>query len=164
MTRIGGTMERFSIREVVEQAIRTEKLGFEFYSTIAKKFEKDEGLKRLFETLASKERLHERRFLELKERMNDEEPEAWADVSEYMRAIVESEFFLGREKSLPSFDHVATVEDAVRFAMGFEKETLLYFYALRDAVKEKDVVDEIINEERSHVMWLAKFKDNFIRE
>jgi len=155
-------MEKYSIREVVEQAVRTERLGYEFYTTIAKRFEKNDGLKRLFETLAGKELIHEKMFLELREMMGDEEPEAWADVSEYMRAIVESEFFLAREKSLPSLDHVKTVEDALHFALGFEKETLLYFYALRDAVQEKDMVDEIINEERSHIMWLAKFKDSFI--
>lgn len=156
-------MERYSIREVVEQAVRTERLGYEFYTTIAKRFEKNEGLKRLFDTLAGKELVHEKMFLELRDMMGEEEPEAWAEVSEYMRAIVESEFFLGREKSLPSLEHVNTAEDAVRFAMGFEKETLLYFYALRDAVKETDMVDEIINEERSHIMWLAKFKDTFIK-
>ena len=155
-------MEKYSIREVVEQAVRTERLGYEFYTTIAKRFEKNDGLKRLFETLAGKELIHEKMFLELREMMGGKEPEAWADVSEYMRAIVESEFFLAREKSLPSLDHVKTVEDALHFALGFEKETLLYFYALRDAVQEKDMVDEIINEERSHIMWLAKFKDSFI--
>jgi len=32
---------------------------------------------------------------------------------------------------------------------------------LRDAVREKDMVDEIINEERSHIMWLAKFSKTF---
>jgi hypothetical protein len=47
--------------------------------------------------------------------------------------------------------------------MGFEKETLLHFYSLRDAVKEKDMVDEVINEERSHIMWLAKFKESFMK-
>lgn len=156
-------MESYSIREVVEQAVRTERLGYEFYTTIAKRFEKNEGLKKLFDTLAGKELVHEKMFLELRDMMGEEEPEAWAEVSEYMRAIVQSEFFLGRNKSLPSLDHVKTVEDAVRFAMGFEKETLLYFYGLRDAVQEKDVVDEIINEERSHLMWLAKFKDSFIK-
>lgn len=153
-------MERYSIREVVEQAVRTERLGYDFYTTTAKKFEKNDALKRLFETLADKERVHEKMFLELREMMGDEEPAGWADVSEYMRAIVESEFFLAREKSLPSLEQVKTVEDALRFALGFEKETLLYFYALRDAVREKDMVDEIINEERSHIMWLAKFKDS----
>ncbi|NJD55337.1 MAG: hypothetical protein FIA94_02915 [Nitrospirae bacterium] len=156
-------MERFSIREVVEQAVRTERLGYEFYMTIAKKFEKHDGLKKLFETLASKELVHEKTFLELEGMLGDEEPEKWEEVSEYMRAIVESEFFLGRNKSLPSLEHVKTVEDAVHYAMGFEKDTLLHFYGLRDAVKEKDMVDEVINEERSHIMWLAKFKDSFLK-
>ena len=42
--------------------------------------------------------------------------------------------------------------------MGFEKETLLYFYEIRNIIKEKDIVDEIINEEKSHIMWLSRFK------
>jgi rubrerythrin len=54
--------------------------------------------------------------------------------------------------------NVRTVKDAVKFAMSFEKETLLYFMELRDIVKEKEVVDEVINEEKSHIMWLAAFK------
>ncbi len=74
---------------------------------------------------------------------------------------MESEFFLGKNKSLPSMDRIRSVEEAVNFALGFEKETLLYFYWLRDAVKEKEVVEEIINEERSHIMWLNKFKASF---
>jgi rubrerythrin len=154
-------MEKFSIREVGEQAIRTERLGYEFYTTIAKKFEKHDGLKKLFETLAGKELVHEKTFLELKGMLGDEEPEKWDEISEYMRAIVESEFFLGKHKSLPSLEGVKTVDDAVQYAMGFEKDTLLHFYGLREAVKEKDMVDEVINEERSHIMWLAKFKDSF---
>ena len=74
---------------------------------------------------------------------------------------MESEFFLGRLGSLPSMENVKSVKEAVDFALGFEKETLLYFYWIRDAVKEKEVVEEIINEERSHIMWLNNFKDSF---
>jgi rubrerythrin len=156
-------MEKFSIREVVEQAVRTERLGYEFYTSMAGRFAKNEGLKKLFETLAGKELVHEKTFLELKGMIGDEEPEKWDEISEYMRAIVQSEFFLGREKALPALEQVKSAEDAVKFAMGFEKETLLHFYGLRDAVKEKDMVDEIINEERSHIMWLAKFRETFTR-
>jgi len=154
-------MERFSISEVIEQAVQTEKLGYQFYSLMAKKFEKEEAFKKLFETLALKELRHEKTFLELKEITGDEEPEGWDEASQYLRAIVESEFFLGRNKSLPSFEHVKSIGDAVNFAMGFEKETLLYFHEIRKIIKEKDIVDEIINEEKSHIMWLSRFKDSF---
>jgi rubrerythrin len=152
-------MEKFSIREVVGQAIQTEKLGYQFYSTMAEKFRKEnEDLHKLFTTLAEKELKHEKAFSELIDIIGDSEPEGWEDVSQYMRAIVESEFFLGKNKSLPSMENIKTVNDAVDFAIGFEKETLLYFHGIKDAVKEKDVVDEIINEEKSHIRWLVCFK------
>jgi len=154
-------MERFSIREAIAQAVQTEKLGYEFYTTLAEKLKKDEGLNKLFTTLAGKELKHERTFKELLEIIKDEEPADWEEAEQYLRAIVESEFFLGKNKSLPSLTKVKTVEDAVNFALGFEKETLLYFYVIKDAVKEKEVVEEIINEERSHIMWLNRFRNSF---
>ncbi|HXX52958.1 MAG TPA: ferritin family protein, partial [Thermodesulfovibrionales bacterium] len=131
-------MKKFSIREVVEQAVQTEKLGFQFYTATAEKFDKEEDLRDLFATLADKERVHEKRFRELLEIVKDEEPQGWEDAELYLRAIVESEFFLGKNKSLPSLGFVRTVEDAVNFAIGFEKETLLYFYGIRDAVREAE--------------------------
>ena len=156
-------MERYSISEVIEQAVQTEKLGYAFYTTMSARFADDAGLKKLFDTLAAKEQVHERMFAELKDIVGEEEAVDWDEATQYLRAIVESEFFLGKNKSLPSLDNVKTVSDAVKFAMGFEKETLLYFHNMRELVKQKDVVDEIINEEKSHIMWLSKFKDSFTR-
>lgn len=154
----GGEMEKYSITEVVEQAVQTERLGFDFYTTMAEKFSEDTGLKELFDTLALKEKSHEQRFSDLKGKVEDTHVEEWEEVSKYLRAIVESEFFLGRNKSLPSLDQVKTVPDAVKFALGFEKETLLYFYAIRDVIQEKGVVEQIIEEEKSHIAWLDKFR------
>jgi rubrerythrin len=156
-------MERFSVREAVEQAVQTEKLGYGFYSEMAKRFREDKGLRELFETLAAKEEGHEQKFSALKETVRDESPENWEEVSFYLRAIVESEFFLGREKSLPSLEHVRTVADAVRYAIGFEKETLLYFYAVRDLIREKEIIENIINEEISHIIWLRKFEMGLVK-
>lgn len=157
-------MEKYTISEVIEQAVQTEKLGYQFYTTMAERFKEDSGLKKLFDTLGAKELVHEKRFSELKEITGAPEPEGWEEASQYLRAIVESEFFLGRNKALPALSHVNTVEQAVNFAMGFEKETLLYFHAIREVLKEKDMVDEIINEEKSHLMWLHRFKGNFLRK
>jgi rubrerythrin len=156
-------MEKYSVTEVVEQAVQTEKLGFDFYTTMAEKFKENGGLKELFDTLALKEKSHEQRFSDLKESVKDAGVAEWEEVSKYLRAIVESEFFLGRNKSLPSLDHVKTVLDAVRFALGFEKETLLYFYAIKDVIQEKGVVEQIIEEEKSHITWLDKFRRGLVR-
>lgn len=153
-------MNKYSIDEIMEMAIQTEKLGYQFYTGMSEKFKKDDGLAKLFTTLASKERVHEKTFTNLKDMVakHGTEPVQWEEVTNYMRAFVESEFFLGRGKSLPTMDHLKTVQDVVKFALGFEKETLLYFMELRSIVKEKEVVDVVINEEKSHIRWLDSFR------
>ena len=153
-------MNKYNIDEVLEMAVQTEKLGYQFYTSMAERFKENAELAKLFTTLASKERTHEKTFSKLKDLVakSGAEPVEWQEVSNYMRAFVESEVFLGKGKALPSMDNLKTAKDAVRFAMSFEKETLLYFLGLRGVVKEKEVVDEVINEEKSHIMWLAAFK------
>lgn len=153
-------MNKYSIDEIMEMAIRTETLGYQFYSTMAEKFKKEDDLAKLFTTLASKEKVHKKIFTDLKATVAKQgaEPVEWDEVSNYMRAFVESEFFLGKGKALPAMDHVKTVQDVIKFAIGFEKETLLYFFELRSLVKEKKAVDEIINEEKSHIRWLDAFR------
>jgi rubrerythrin len=158
-------MNKYSIDEVMEMAIQTEKLGFQFYTGMAEKFKKDDGLVKLFTTLANKEKAHEKTFTNLKAMVaqHGAEPVEWEEVSNYMRAFVESEFFLGKGKSLPAMDHIKTVRDAVQFALGFEKETLLYFMELRYIVKEKQAIDEVISEEKSHIQWLATFRAGLVK-
>jgi rubrerythrin len=155
----GGIMQTYSIREIVEMALQTEKTGYAFYTGMMEKFKEHEGLKDLFGRLAEQEQVHEQTFEKLLEKVSDAEPEGWDEVQPYFRAMVESEFFLGKGKALPSMDHVKEVMDAVNFAIGFEKETVLYFLGLRDAVKDKGIVDEIINEEKSHILWLVRFRE-----
>jgi len=154
-------MENFSVREVVEQAIRTEKLGYDFYTGMAERFKEDDKLASLFRTLAEKEVVHQERFKELLGIIGDEVPENWDEVSEYMRAFVESEFFLGSDKAVARMKGVKTAVEAVEYALGFEKETLHYYLALKRVVKEKEIVDEIVNEEQSHIMWLQRFRSRF---
>lgn len=154
-------MNRYSIEEVIEMAIQTERLGYQFYTGMAEKFWKDDALVKLFNDLAAKERTHERVFSDLKDAVtrNRPEPTQWEEVADYLRAFVQSEFFLGKGKALPSMDHIKNVKDAVNFALGFEKETLLYFLGFRSAVAEKDAIDQVINEEKSHIVWLQRYKE-----
>ena len=154
-------MEKFSVREVVEQAVRTEKLGYDFYTEMADRFKENDKLVTLFRTLAEKEVVHQERFKELLDIMGDETPEGWDEISEYMRAFVESEFFLGSEKALARMRSINTAREAVEYALGFEKEALHYYLALKKGVREQEIVDEIINEEQSHIMWLQRFRARF---
>lgn len=149
-------METFSLREAIEQAVQTERLGHKFYLEMGKRFSDNAQMKELCETLAQKELDHEKRFLELMGEIGDDREVDWEEVSKYLRAIVESEFFLGKGKSLPTLERVKNVADAVKFATGFEKETLLYFYMIRDVLTGKEVISQIIDEEKSHIVWLSR--------
>jgi rubrerythrin len=73
--------------------------------------------------------------------------------------MVESEFFLGKGKSLPEMGRIKTALDAAEFALRFEKETALFFNGLKQTVKEKDVVEDIIREEARHIAWLSKYRE-----
>jgi rubrerythrin len=154
-------MTIFSVREVIEQAIQTEKTGNEFYTAMAKKFHENNELKKLFGTLAAQEIKHEQVFTALKDKIKDEAPEGWDEVALYLKAIVDSEFFLGKDKSLAAIQNVNTSADAIKFALGFERETLLYYYGLRDMIQEKKVIDEVIKEEKSHIVWLGDLRKSF---
>lgn len=148
-------MGTYSIQEIIEQAIQTEKLGYEFYTALAEKFRDDSKLCGLFGFLAGQELKHEMVFTGLKEQISFKTLIDWDEASNYLRAIVESEFFLGSKKALPSLENIKTGNDALRHAMLFEKETLLYFYSMRDVVVEWKVVDEIINEEKTHIKQIS---------
>jgi rubrerythrin len=155
-------MVKFSIREIVEQAVQTEKLGNEFYTKLARKFEDNNELKKIFELLAAHELKHGASFATLENNIGDEELAGWDEVSLYLRAIVDSEFFLGNDKCLPSLEHVKTAAEAIEFALCFERETLLYYYTLREAMKEKDIIDSIIREEKSHIVWLNDLRKSLV--
>lgn len=152
-------MQRYSLREVVEMAIQTERLGTEFYTGMAAKFKDHEGLNTLFKTLAAMEVKHERTFTKMLDTVTEAEAAAWEEAQPYMRAMVESEFFLGKGKALPNLDHVTTVREAADFALGFEKESTLFFMGLKGAVKDKALVEDIINEEMSHIAWINRFME-----
>lgn len=153
-------MAKFSISEVIEQAVQTEKLGAGFYRDMAGRFEDNKKINRLFRALAEMEVAHELKFTEIKNRAKDEKIEGWEEVSQYLRAIVESAFFLGKGKSLTAMRNIRTESDALDYALGFEKETLLYYLGIREYIKGKKAINEIIKEEKSHIVLLDKMKKN----
>ena len=57
-------MEKYSISEVIEQAVQTEKLGYQFYTTMADRFKEDRELKKLFEKFAADELQHKNILME----------------------------------------------------------------------------------------------------
>jgi len=152
-------MPIFAAADVVEMALGLEKSGEVFYRAVAKKV-KSAQIQTLFEDLADQEVQHYTAFQKLSKTVWDKPlmlPDEWNQYLLYLQATIQSVFFEGEDKALALAEQVTDEKEALRMAMGFEKETLLFFYDLRDMVSEGDrtILTRIVNEEKSHLRRLA---------
>jgi len=146
--------------DVIEMALELEKSGAAFYRAVAKKAKTDQ-IRTLFEDLADAEVQHHAAFQKLSKTVWDQPlmlPDEWTQYLMYLQATIQSAFFEGEDKALALAEQVSDEKEAIRMAMGFEKETLLFFHDLRDMVSETDkpVVLRIVNEEKAHLRRLAE--------
>jgi rubrerythrin len=145
--------------DAVEMAMGIETSGETFYRAVAKKAQTLE-VRVLFEDLADQEVRHYAAFKKLGKELGDAllmGQEEWEQYQEYLQATVQSALFEGPEKALAAAETVTDEKEAVRTAMGFEKETILFFYNVRDVVTggKQEIIDRIIAEEKAHVRRLA---------
>ena len=144
--------------EIIEIAVRLEENGEAFYTGAAAKATTP-GVKALFQDLAIQEQHHRRAF----QRMGGTavelilSPEQWDEFKAYADALLQNSFFARPQGALRQAAEDRDEHQAVESALGFEKEALLFFYSLRDAVRGpgQQTVDRIIQEEKRHIQRLA---------
>ena len=153
-------MAVFTASQGLEMAMQIEQNGEAFYTTIAAETSVAE-VKELFEFLAGQERNHYKVFEKLLGRI-EPGPQMLApeedEYSMYLQVALDQALFSGPEKALATARDAKDRETAIRTALGFEKDTLLFFYDLREMVSDKDreTVTRIVNEEKAHVRRLAR--------
>jgi rubrerythrin len=148
--------------DVIDLAVQTEIRGEKFYREALAIADRAEA-KSLFGYLAQEEVRHKQVFEGLSPSIviTETDPTTWDDVVEYIHATVDSAFFSRADAPIRLVPQGATVNDMVRMAINFEKQTLLYFYTLRDLVQlsSRPLIDRIVEEEKSHirrlVAWLS---------
>jgi rubrerythrin len=145
--------------DAIEMAKGIETSGEAFYRAVAKKAQRLD-VRVLFEDLADQEVRHYRTFEKLGKELDGAllmGEEDWEQYQEYLQATVQSALFEGPERALAAAETVTDEKEALRMAMGFEKETILFFYNVRDVATggKQDVIDRIIAEEKTHVRRLA---------
>ncbi len=152
-------MAIFHATDIIEMAMELEKSGEVFYGAVAKKAPSPE-VRALFEDMAEQEKHHYEAFKKMSGTVWDQSTtpeEEWDQYLMYLQATIQSAFFEGSDKALSLAEHVDDEQQALQMALGFEKETMLFFFDLREKVSnaDKPVVERIIDEERSHMRRLA---------
>lgn len=152
----------FSGPEVIEMAIRTEENGEKFYTSHAEKAEV-ESVKLLFTYLANEEAKHIEDFSKLYDIVKETGETIFGDYEEfkaYMGTFADSKFLTNFTAEADKIKDSTDVQEVIEFAIGFEKETLLFYYGLLEFISEKgrDIVKDIIEQEKAHVEKLTSIK------
>jgi rubrerythrin len=151
-------VDNLSLRDGIELAVTAEKLGADFYKTLAKRFKENAEISELFTILAKDEEAHEAQFTALFEKVPAGE-KVPKNEQEYqlLTAAAMSEFFTGEEGPMKDIDKIKTRDDAFARAFALEKASLFYYHAMHECLGENEILKSIINAEKSHLVSVMKY-------
>jgi rubrerythrin len=156
-------MQAFKASEVVQFAVQIEVNGEKFYRSMIPKL-KDKKVVDMFEFFAKQEIVHKQRFTALLNKIESFEPaESYpGEYFAYLEAYVTNAVFTKPDSADQYIAKTGNEKDAVDLAIGFEKDSILYFVELKRFVPDNEqvVIDKIIDEERSHYLKLSELKKN----
>jgi rubrerythrin len=116
----------------------------------------------LFTYLADEELRHKQLFESLSGAIvfTEIDPTTWEEAIEYIAATVDNAFFSKADAPIRMVPQGTTIDEMLRQAIEFEKQTLLYFYSLRDLVHPSNlpIVDRVIAEEKTHIRRLSAMR------
>ncbi|MBF0121599.1 MAG: ferritin family protein [Desulfobacterales bacterium] len=155
----------FNAEEIFLMSEEIEKNGAKFYRSAAADI-KNPLFNKLLLELAANEDVHEKVFANLRAALSEKEkmptvfdPEGEAQI--YLKALVDTQVFF--KKELPdtkqSKPEKQIMEDILRFAIGIEKDSIVFYLGMKEWVPEvlgKDKIDSIIKEEMNHVRILSR--------
>jgi rubrerythrin len=151
-------MPALSAKSVLRWAMEIEESGKAFYEAVAAKAQ-DREAKLILQDLAYQEERHYRTF----QNMLDKVPEAdvetdSAEYQRYLQTALDKALLGGPERGLALAQQASNEAEALQAAIAFEKDTLLFFYDLRDMVpaSQRETISAIIEQEKSHVKQLSR--------
>jgi len=148
--------------EIVDIAKQIERMGEAFYEEALRRL-KDAKIRELFTFLRDEERRHVGVFEALLEKVGDAAGE-WRRDEEYlayMRALAQNRVFPDIGAVRAAVKQLPDEGAAIRYALDFEKDSILLLHELRTMVREEEqkTVDLLIAEEQSHVRALQSLLD-----
>ena len=151
----------FSGRELIDIAIGIERNGVSFYHSLAESAG-SEIAKGVYEYLAGEELKHIEVFQSMLGSVADyRPPETYTEEYDlYLRALIDSRVFSDDQTAYDIAQRVASDAEAIQIALGAEKDSILFYSEIWDLVRQSDreVVNKIIKEEKSHLRQLSDLK------
>ncbi len=157
----------FSGRELIDIAIGIERNGAAFYHSLAKSTG-NEIAKGAYQYLAGEELKHIQIFQSMLGSVADyRPPDTYTEEYDlYLRALIDSRVFTDDQTAYEMAQRVNSDAEAIHIALGAEKDSILFYSEVRDLVRRSDreLIDKIIEEERSHLRQLSELKGSLIKQ
>ncbi len=154
--------QHFNPRELLTLAARIEKNGWDYYTRMAK-VSQNGRVRKVFELLAEAEIQHGKDFQRIETTLATtdlEVPDEYLspEIAGYLQSLADGSVY----PSLASVDEIAAEihsdEDAVRHAISFEKDTIVFFHEFHDLLPadspDRAVILELIRQEKIHIAKL----------
>ncbi|MCK4361703.1 MAG: ferritin family protein [Dehalococcoidia bacterium] len=154
----------FSGSELVNIAIGIERSGAAFYDALVKSA-RNEASRVIYEYLAVEEKKHIEIFQNMLGSLADyTPPETYTEeYDRYLKALIDSAVFRDDQTAREMAQRSASEAEAIQIAISAEKDSILFYSNLRELVRRSDreAVDKIIEEERSHLRQLSDLMKDF---
>jgi rubrerythrin len=149
---------RFDIKELMHVAVRDERSGISMYRDLSGSAQLSQ-VKEMFTWLSDQEKEHEKRFRQIEEMLESyEQPEQYPDeYVDYLEAMVSEGTYSGTDGSdLPDVSDIDLVNSAIRY----ERDQLSLQKDIGSILSSdyKHIIDEVLNEERDHLVRLSRLK------
>ncbi len=162
----------FNTDELMEMAIQIEKNGKEYYGLMTEK-SKNPEVKQVFEYLGREEQSHLENFVKIRERLAKSQAENEFEIADeyntpemfgYLNAMFDGRVFPNLRSHAEIANEINTDEQAIYHAIGFEKDTVLFFQEILSILgpsdQNKGLVEELIRQEKIHIARLYTLLGN----
>ncbi|MDD2553660.1 MAG: ferritin family protein [Desulfotomaculaceae bacterium] len=150
----------FKPSEIAKIGMKIEENGLAFYRALAAKTEEPEA-KTLFNFMAGEEEQHYKTFEALADKLQGYDISTFEDdYEDYMRDLANNSVFATDADPVAIAKGVNTVAEAIELALGFEKDSVLFYLQFKKMVPEEEKfgVHAIIDEEQKHIHQLLTIK------
>jgi len=156
-------MPLFRAAEMMDIAVEKEKRRRDFYHAAAEQFT-DQRLRNLFSHLEKWEETHVAKLQQLREHVEDSSVhESYpGEYRAYVDTLIDQRIY--EKTSLEQFQHdTRTPREAIERAIGFEKDSILFFQELARFVSSEGekTVRQLIEEEKHHIVELVSRRADY---